>query len=124
MGSLAMSQPSENKEPKVSYPGFSLSDKAADEFTKECEPKIGEEFAGTVRLRVTSLTDDEYGNRVQFDVVELDDLANEKGEDEKPDEDGKEDEEESDETETKALGYKRKKTVKEAPDMSAKSLED
>lgn len=109
--------PAEASKPKISYPGFSLSDKVATQFTDEHEPKLGNEYTATVRLCVTSLTADEYGNRVQFDIKSLDGVK----------EEGKESEddysEEPDEAETKTLGYKRKKTKKEAPDMSAKSLE-
>lgn len=107
--------PANSKKPKITYPGFSLSDKVATQFTDEHEPKLGSEYTATVRLCVTSLTADEYGSRVQFDIKSMDDIA-EKGEDA--------DEKESADLEEKTLGYKRKKSDKEAPDLSAKSLED
>jgi hypothetical protein len=124
--------PVDSGEPKITYPGLSLSDKVAEEFAKEHEPKLGDEFAATVRLRVTSLTADEYGQRVSFDVLELDDVTEEG---EETDEDRKKasessdsgsgsGESEDDASETKVLGYKRKKTEKETPDLSAKSLQD
>ena len=97
----------------------------ADAFTKEQEPKLGDEYAATVRLRVTSLTADEYSNRVEFDVLDLDDIAEES---EETDEDKKKSDDaeanESDDADAKVLGFKRKKTEKEAPDISAKTLED
>lgn len=121
--------PVDEKAPKITYPGLSLSDKVAEEFDKEHEPKLGDEFAATVRLKVVSLTADEYGQRVSFDVMELDDVTEEG---EETDEDRKKAAEGSgsgsgeseDDEETKVLGFKRKKTVKEAPDISAKSLQD
>jgi hypothetical protein len=113
--------PVDAEEPKITYPGFCLSDKVAEEFTKEQEPKLGDEYAATVLLRVTSLASDEYGQRVQFDIKELDDVAEESAD---SDEKSSDESDDSDEAEVKTLGYKRKKTEKEAPDMSAKTLED
>lgn len=110
--------PVDSKKPKITYPGFSLSDKVATEFTDEHEPKLGNEYTATVRLCVTSLTADEYGNRVQFDIKSLDNVA-EKGEE--SDEDGEKD---SADLEEKTLGYKRKKSDKEAPAIKASDLSD
>jgi hypothetical protein len=109
--------PVDEKQPKITYPGFSLSDKTADQFTSENSPKLGEEYTATVRLRVTSLSSDEWGSRVGFDVTELNDVteATEDG-DEKPGADG------DTAGEEKTLGYKRKKTAKETPSLSAKDL--
>ena len=124
LGSLATSPSTGEGESKTTYPGFSLTGEHATKFHEDCEPKVGDEYAATVRLRVTGLTDDSYGKDVRFDVVELDDIA-EEGE-EKEDEgsgSGSGEAEEPDE-ETKALGYKRKKTEKETPDISAKTLQD
>lgn len=110
--------PVDEKQPKITYPGFSLSDKIADEFQKECAPKLGDEYAATVRLKVTSLTQDEWGSRVGFDVLKMDDITEEsEGETEA-------DSKESDDEETKTLGYKRKPSTKEAPSMTAKDLVD
>lgn len=130
-GELAAT-PVDQKEPKITYPSLSLSDKIAEEFDKEHGPKLGDEYAATVRLRVTSLTADKYGQRVSFDVMELDDVT-EEGEETDADRkaaaegsgsgSGSGEAEEPDE-ETKTLGYKRKKTEKETPDISAKTLED
>jgi hypothetical protein len=122
---------SKPEEPKITYPNFGLSDEVAAKFTDEHDPKLGDEYAATVRLKVTSLTTDEYGKRVSFDVLDLADVAEEQ-------EEGKEDfdessgsgsgsgagESEEDALESKVLGYKRKKTAKEAPDMSAEDLQD
>lgn len=123
-GSVAPT-PVDEKKPKITYPGFSLSDKIAEQFTEENSPKLGDEFAATVRVKVTSLTADEYGSRVGFDVLEMDDITEEG---EETDEDRKKaadaEAEESGETEEKVLGYKRKVSAKEAPDISAESLAD
>ena len=108
------------KVPKVTYPGFCLSDTSAKEFEDDHDPKLGDYFTATVRLCVNSLTADEYGTRIQFDVEKLDDIA--PGEEEG--ESGEDEGEEPDETETKALGYKREASKKEAPDLSSKTLED
>lgn len=112
--------PESEKEPKVTFPGLNFSDDTADKFFKEVgDVKIGEEYAGTVRLRVTSLTDDEYGKRIGFDVMELDDIAEEGEETEEKVEAGAG---ESDDEETKALGYKRKTPEKETPSLKAADL--
>jgi hypothetical protein len=118
-GTLA--SPSSVKEPKVSYPGFSLSDKVADEFNKAHKPALGDEYTATIRLKVTSLSADEYSNRVQFDAVDLDDIADAGAEEKK-----KSDDDEAEKSDEKVLGFsfKRKKSEKEAPDISAKTLED
>ena len=129
LGSMATPEKSNEKEPKVTYPGFSLRDEHAAKFLDETEAKVGEEFAATVRICVTGLTDDSFGKSVQFDVIELDDIApeHEEGRETYGESSGSgsgsgEGEEESDEEETKALGYKRKKSKKEAPPISAKDL--
>ena len=117
----SLATPTSGDEPKTSYPGFSLSDEVADQFLKDSEAKVGDEFAATVRLKVTGLSDDQIGKNVRFDVIELDDVT-EEGEDTSSGS-GSGEAEEPDE-ETKTLGYKRKKTEKETPDISAKSLQD
>lgn len=124
LGSLATPASPGSEGPKTTYPGFSIEDEHATKFLEDTEAKVGDEFAATVRIKVTGLTDDTYGKNVRFDVVELDDIA-EEGE-EKEDEgsgSGSGEAEEPDE-ETKTLGYKRKKTEKETPDISAKTLQD
>ena len=129
----SLATPPSGDEPKTSYPGFSLSDEVADQFLKDSGAKVGDEFAATVRLKVTGLSDDQIGKNVRFDVIELDDVT-EEGEDTSSgsgsgeaggegSSSGSGEAEEPDE-ETKALGYKRKKTEKETPDISAKSLQD
>ena len=117
----SLATPTSGDEPKTSYPGFSLSDEVADQFLKDSGAKVGDEFAATVRLKVTGLSDDQIGKNVRFDVIELDDVT-EEGEDTSSGS-GSGEAEEPDE-ETKTLGYKRKKTEKETPDISAKTLQD
>jgi hypothetical protein len=105
--------PAVDKTSKISYPGLSLSDKAAEQVIEAADCEVGDEYTATVRLRVSSRRKDEYGTGVGFEVLELNDLK------EAEDEAEKEDAEEE-----KTLGYKRVKSAKEAPDMSAKDLED
>ena len=130
----SLATPTSGDEPKTSYPGFSLSDEVADQFLKDSGAKVGDEFAATVRLKVTGLRDDQIGKNVRFDVIELDDVTEEEEEDTSSgsgsgeaggegSSSGSGEAEEPDE-ETKALGYKRKKTEKETPDISAKTLQD
>ena len=128
----SLATPTSGDEPKTSYPGFSLSDEVADQFLKDSGAKVGDEFAATVRLKVTGLSDDQIGKNVRFDVVELDDVTEEGGEGSSSgsgeaggegSSSGSGEAEEPDE-ETKTLGYKRKKTEKETPDISAKTLQD
>jgi hypothetical protein len=108
-----------DKEPKIVYPDFCVRDEAATKLLDEYECTLGEEIAATVRLRVSKLQSDEYGKCVGFEVIEIDDMAPETEEKE-----GEEaPEEEGDAEEEKALGYKRRKVVKEAPSVSAKDLE-
>lgn len=112
------------KEPKVTYPGFSLNDEIADSFLKEYDCDLGDEITATVKLKVTSLRKDEYGNSVGFDVLSLDDVQDSGKTDE--DENGKKksDDDEASDEETKTLGYKRPTVKKETPSVSAKDLAD
>ena len=103
--------------PKISYPSFTLNDKVAEDFHKECpDCKLGEELTATVKLKVTSYRVDRYGKSVGFDVVSLDDIS------ETPSGESEDDSEE------KILGYKRKKPVagseSEGAEISAKGLAD
>ena len=120
----SLATPPSGDEPKTSYPGFSLSDEVADQFLKDSGAKVGDEFAATVRLKVTGLSDDQIGKNVRFDVIELDDIAEEseevKLEGETDEYSGKT--EESGPEEEKVLGYKRKSLKKEAHPVKAADL--
>ena len=65
------SSPVDAKNPKVTYPGFNLNDDQADEFRDDYKPALGDEFTCTVKLRVTSLRQDEWGNSIGFDMLSL-----------------------------------------------------
>jgi hypothetical protein len=103
--------PSESKEPKITYPSFTLNDKAAEEFCKEHECELGKEYAFTGKLKVTGHREDEFGKSITFDVKEIDDMAEEHTEgDEKPKDDEKPADDTADKDEEKILGYKKKKS--------------
>jgi hypothetical protein len=110
---VPLASPTDSKEPKISYPDFTVRDDAAKELLKEWPCELGQEYAATVLVRVSALRADEYGQSVSFEVKELEDMTEES--EEKQAEDKPDDEE-------KMLGYRRKKTEKEAPAMSAKDL--
>jgi hypothetical protein len=98
-------------EPKVHYPSITLNDKAAEDFCKEHECEIGQEYAGTVKFKVTGKRDDsEIGKGVTLDILEIGDVAEEHTEgDEKSKEADKARDDESDKAEEKVLGFKPKK---------------
>jgi hypothetical protein len=122
--SLATPASSDSPESKVSYPGFSLSDDVAEQFLKDSEAKVGDEFAATVRIKVTGLSDDQIGKNVRFDVLELDDVTEESDDEGSGSGSGSGESAPESDDEEAVLGYKRKKTEKETPDISAKSLQD
>lgn len=63
---LAESKPSE---PKIRYPRLCIRDKSLEAaFGKEL-PSVGEEMEATLKLKVVGTSSDEYGKRVEFDVV-------------------------------------------------------
>lgn len=94
-------------EKRVSYPGFTLNDEVAKTFCAAHTCELGTEFTAKVKLKVTSLRKDEYGHSLGFDVEALDGIATP---------------EKEDDSEEKSLGYKRPKSKKEAPNLSAKDL--
>ena len=118
--------PVDHKEPKVTFPELTLRDKIAKQFIDDHEPTVGMEFACTAHVRVSSLTDDEYGQSFRFEVLDVDEVAEERSETEEEVESEHEneggEEEESDEEETKVLGYKRKAKKIEVPGPTAAEL--
>jgi hypothetical protein len=105
------------KEPKITYPSFTLNDEIAKAFLKECDCELGDEVTCTAKLKITRRSEDEFGSSIGFDVLSLDDIS----ETEETSESG--DEQEPDDEE-KVLGYKRKVAPKEAPTLKAADLED
>ena len=55
--------------PDVAYPSICLNDDVAKEFIEAHEIDLGKEFEATVKLKVTGVRKDEYGQ--SFDVIEL-----------------------------------------------------
>lgn len=112
--SLTLGSSFEKKDgPKVSYPGFTLSDKVAETYCEDNDCKMGDEITATVRMKVTSHRADEYGKSVGFDVLSMDDV--------KPAGDGDKDKED-DAAEERLIGVKLPKGKKESFDTSAKSF--
>lgn len=126
--------------PKTSYPSFSLNDDIAKSFLAENPATLGDTITATVTMKVTSLTQDQYGSRVGFDVTNIDNVssgAGDEDEDEIPGalpgdkpatpkaEDALNEETPEDAAEQKVLGYKRPKKAapaKEVPPFAAKDL--
>jgi len=74
------------------YPGFTLSDDVVDQLTDECPCEVGDTLTATVKLKVTGMTDQEYGKSLSFDVLSMEvDGEPEKAESDEAD--GAEDEE-------------------------------
>jgi len=72
-----MTLPAEGKAEKTTrYPDLTLRDgnvaKVKGEH-RECE--LDEEYTATVRLRVKGMSSDEFGSRLEFDVLSMDDFA-------------------------------------------------
>lgn len=105
------------EKPKVSYPGFNLNDDVATQFLKDNpDIKLGDECAATVKLKVTSLRQDQYGKSIGFDVHELDDVTEETAEDEQAeDENGTQEPDESPEDKAEAEG-------EEAPELPEEKI--
>lgn len=65
---------------EVRYPSLNLEGEAvgAVKGSHECSP--GDLYTATVRLRVKSVSDGDYGPALSFDVLELNDFTPEEGE--------------------------------------------
>lgn len=74
-GGPAEAMPSKAKEPKITYPSFTLNDEKATAFLKETEAEVGDFLTSSTKLEVTGMRDDEYGKSVTLSVVALNDLA-------------------------------------------------
>jgi hypothetical protein len=118
-GGVSLAAPTDSKEPKISYPDFTVRDEAATKLLEEYSCDVGEEIAATVRLKVSGRREDEYGKSITFEVLDLEDMAEER--DEKV---GDEADAEEPDDEEKVLGYKRNKSKKETPSVSAKDLSE
>ncbi len=65
---------------KKSYPKLCLRDKTIEAVLGKDLPKVGTEFEAEVKLRVCAIADEEYGKRVEFDVVSME-IGEAEGED-------------------------------------------
>lgn len=57
------------------YPDLTLRDDNIKAVKGDQQCELGEEYTATVRLRVKGLSDNEYGSRLEFDVLSMDDFA-------------------------------------------------
>jgi hypothetical protein len=107
---------------KVSFPSFAVRDEHADELRQEYDCDVGVEGTATIRFRINGNNRDNYTNSVGIDVLSMDDINIEEGleDTEEKKEAGEAGEAEPGE---KVLGYRRPKSEKEAPKLSAKDLE-
>lgn len=107
---IPTASPAKSKEPKMIYPQFDLRDKVVEAFDKEYDCEVDDVIEAKVKLRVSGVRKDEYGQSKTFEVLSIDEVEVEG--DEEPDD------------EEKSLGYKRP-SKKDAPDTSAADdLED
>lgn len=82
----------QSEAPKTVYPSFSVRDAKVEELCKECEVGKDDEGTATIRWRVSGHRDDEYGKSIDFQVLELNDIAKaggEKGEEEESEDEKK-----------------------------------
>lgn len=59
------------KNEKKSYPKLCLRDKTLEAVLGKEMPKVGTEFEAEVKLKVSGISDDEWGRKVDFDVVSM-----------------------------------------------------
>ena len=63
------------KKPETRYPSFDLQDGSVDALKGEHQCAVGDEYyADGVRLRVKSVEDSEYGKRLSFEVLSVEDF--------------------------------------------------
>src|SRR6266851_9851766 len=74
-----MSSPEQDKTPR--YPSLTLEDENVDKVTGG-DLKVGDECEGSFRLRVKSISDDDMGKRISFDVLSIDEFEPEESADE------------------------------------------
>lgn len=64
--------PAKTEEPKITYPSFEMRDEACDAFVEQFgKPTLGDEIEAPLKLKVTSMTEDEYGKCLRFDVLSM-----------------------------------------------------
>jgi len=85
--------PTSEKTPETRYPSLNLENGSVDALKGDHQCAVGDEYyADGVRLRVKSVEDSEYGKRLSFDVLSIDDFEPteaEPGEEDEPPDSGK-----------------------------------
>lgn len=56
------------------FPDLTIRDENVAKVRDGQECELGEEYTATVRLRVKGMSEDEYGSRLEFDVLSIDDF--------------------------------------------------
>ena len=69
--STIMVEPAPESKPKKTYPKLCLRDKSLEAVIGKTMPSVGTEMEGEIVLKVSGISNDEYGKRVDFDVVSL-----------------------------------------------------
>lgn len=93
--------------PKTQYPSFILRDEKVDELKAETghECAVDDYYTAEVRLRVSAVSNGDMGKRLEFEVVEMDDLTPEGGDADETDESATGDSEPPGKKPPKALRY-------------------
>jgi len=67
--------------PKTQYPSFTLRNEKVDELKSESghECAVDDFYTATVRLRVSAVSDDDMGKRIELEVQEMDEFEPEGG---------------------------------------------
>ena len=55
----------------IRYPGFTLSNDLVDQLTDECPCEVGDTITATVKLKVTGMSDQEFGKSLSLDVLSM-----------------------------------------------------
>src|SRR6266550_814201 len=73
---IGNAEPSAPETPKIQYPSFTLRDEKVDELKTETghDCAVDDFYTAEVRLRVSAVSNDDMGQRIEFEVQELNDL--------------------------------------------------
>jgi hypothetical protein len=92
-------------EKKIRYPDLTLRDANVGKVKGDHECELDEEYTATIRLRVKGMSADEYGERLEFDVLSMDDFAPADGQEYDEGEEVEDEETPAKKKTTKALRY-------------------
>lgn len=87
------------------YPDLTIRDENVAKVKDGQECELGEEYIAVVRLRVKGMSEDEYGSRLEFDVLSIDDFEPTEGGDDEETDDSMTGDSESKKKTPKALRY-------------------